>query len=83
MGYPARRPFMITSGMGVYVAEPELRTDHTLRLWGRTFLRLHYAMACAARRSASSTAATAGRRSAPRRTSAETWRRGGAGVARA
>jgi hypothetical protein len=44
MGYPARRPFMITSRMGVDAAGPELRTDHTLRLWGRTFLRLHYAM---------------------------------------
>lgn len=29
----------------VYAAEPDtLRADHTLRVWGRVFLRLHYRM---------------------------------------
>jgi hypothetical protein len=35
----------MTEQIRVYVDDSnELRTDHTLRLWGRTFLRLHYAM---------------------------------------
>jgi hypothetical protein len=34
----------ITEEIRVYVAERDLRTDHTLRIWGRPFLRLHYAM---------------------------------------
>jgi hypothetical protein len=34
----------MTEEIRVYVAEPDLRTDHTLRIWGRPFLRLHYAM---------------------------------------
>lgn len=34
----------MTERIHVYVGDSDLRTDHTLRLWGRTFLRLHYAM---------------------------------------
>lgn len=34
----------MTERIRVYADGPELRTDHTLRIWGRTFLRLHYAM---------------------------------------
>ncbi len=34
----------MTEEIRVYVAESDLRTDHTLRIWGRPFLRLHYAM---------------------------------------
>lgn len=34
----------MTEDIHVYAGDDELRTDHTLRLWGRTFLRLHYAM---------------------------------------
>jgi hypothetical protein len=34
----------MTEHIRVYVGDPGLRTDHTLRIWGRTFLRLHYAM---------------------------------------
>ena len=34
----------MTEEIHVYVGEGELRTDHTVRIWGRTFLRLHYAM---------------------------------------
>jgi hypothetical protein len=29
---------------GPWAPPTGLRTDHTLRIWGRTFLRLHYAM---------------------------------------
>jgi hypothetical protein len=34
----------MTEQIRVYAGDSELRTDHTLRIWGRTFLRLHYAM---------------------------------------
>jgi hypothetical protein len=34
----------MTERIHVYAGDDDLRTDHTLRLWGRTFLRLHYAM---------------------------------------
>jgi hypothetical protein len=34
----------MTEHIRVYVDDPGLRTDHTLRIWGRTFLRLHYAI---------------------------------------
>jgi hypothetical protein len=35
----------LTERIHVYAdADAELHTDHVLRLWGRTFLRLHYAM---------------------------------------
>jgi hypothetical protein len=34
----------MTERIHVYAGEEDLRTDHTLLLWGRTFLRLHYAM---------------------------------------
>lgn len=33
-----------TETIHVYPANGELRTDHVLSLWGRTFLRLHYRM---------------------------------------
>lgn len=34
----------MTERIHVYAGEAELRTDHALSIWGRTFLRLHYAM---------------------------------------
>ena len=41
----ARAVPQMTERIHVYVdAEGELHTDHLLSLWGRTFLRLHYAM---------------------------------------
>ena len=42
----------LTERIHVYADErDELHTDHVLRLWGRTFLRLHYAMQLSPRRS--------------------------------
>ena len=34
----------MTEHIHVYLEGDELHADHALRLWGRTFLRLHYAM---------------------------------------
>jgi hypothetical protein len=44
----ARTVAAMTERIPVYVADSELHTDHTLRLWRRTFLRLHYVMLRAA-----------------------------------
>jgi hypothetical protein len=40
----ARTVAAMTEHIRVYLEGPELHADHALRLWGRTFLRLHYAM---------------------------------------
>jgi hypothetical protein len=41
----ARHVTQLTERIRVYVdADGELHTDHHFRLWGRLFLRLHYAM---------------------------------------
>jgi hypothetical protein len=37
----------MTERIRVYAGDADLRTDHTLSLWGRTFLRLHYAIEAA------------------------------------
>ena len=34
----------MTEHLRVYVEGSDLHADHALRLWGRPFLRLHYAM---------------------------------------
>ena len=40
----ARTVAAMTEHIHVYVGDSDLHTDHTLRLWGRPFLRLHYVM---------------------------------------
>jgi hypothetical protein len=40
----ARTVAAMTEHIHVYLEGAELHADHALRLWGRTFLRLHYAM---------------------------------------